>query len=480
MIDWDAARLAAAAGARAIRGRVQDAAPVEPAAALTEPGGEARRGPRRVTIDSRDLEPGDLFVGLLGQRADGGAFAEQALRAGAWGVLVAPDHAARAAESTGAGGAILAHPDPLVALQALARAWRRELGAKVVAITGSTGKTSTKDILAAVLAQQLRTTASPQNLNTEIGLPLAVLAAPRGTEALVLEMAMRGSGQIAELVAIAEPDVGVIVNVGPVHLELLGSIEAIAAAKAELIAGLAAGATVVIPFGEPLLAAHLRADLRTVTFGAGGDVELLETGRSAGAVAIVEHRAGAEDFALTLAPSFSQSHNLRNLLVAVAAARALGVTPGGRLDVTFSALRGERVALPDGIVLINDCYNANPMSMRAALDDLATSARGRRVAVLGDMLELGPEQGPALHREVAAYAAEQGVELLVAVGPQAAAMADVFPQEVQLASTAEAAAALLQGSLRAGDTVLVKGSRGVGLERVAETLAKAGAVGGTL
>ncbi len=525
MNEWDAARIAAAAGARVVRegaprgtceadGAADREQPGGGAEAREQPGGgaEAREqpgggpGPRRVTIDSREVAPGDLFVGLPGERVDGGAFAEQALRAGAWGVLVAPDHAARVAQTSAGGidipgrsmrgeaasagsaaeratptGAILAHPDPLAALQALARAWRRELGAKVVAITGSTGKTSTKDILAAVLSQQLRTTASPQNLNTEIGLPLVVLAAPRGTEALVLEMAMRGPGQIAELVAIAEPDVGVIVNIGPVHLELLGSIEAIAAAKAELIAGLAPGATVVVPVGEPLLAPHLRADLRTVTFGEGGDVELTDGGADRPAVAIVEHRAGAEDLAMSVEPSFAQSHNLRNLLAAVAVARALGITPGGRLDVTFSALRGERIALADGIVLINDCYNANPMSMRAALDELAASARGRRVAVLGDMLELGAAQGPALHREVAAYAAERGVQLLLAVGPHAAEMAKVFPGDVQLAPDAQSAVELLDPLLRPGDTVLVKGSRGVGLELVAEVLTAGttGARGGT-
>jgi UDP-N-acetylmuramoyl-tripeptide--D-alanyl-D-alanine ligase len=462
VIEWDAARLAAAAGASVLR----------------DPVG-APSGPRRVTIDSRAVAPGDLFVGLPGERLDGGGYAEHALRAGAWGVLVAPPHAARATAAhpprgegrAAAAGAILSSPQPLISLQKLALAWRRALGARVVAITGSTGKTSTKDILAALLAQQLRTAASPQNLNTEIGLPLAVLAAPAGTEALVLELAMRGPGQIAELAALAEPDVGVIVNIGPVHLELLGSLEAIAAAKAELIAALAPGATVVVPAGEPLLAPHLRADLRTVSFGPGGDVEL--GGARDRSVTIVEHRPGATDLVMSVEPSFAQSHNLRNLLAAVAAARALGVTPGGRLDVTFSALRGERIALADRIVLINDCYNANPMSMRAALDDLAASAPARRVAVLGDMLELGAAHGPALHREIGAYAAARGVELLLAVGPQAAEIGAAFPGEVHLAPNAAAAAELLGPLLRPADTVLVKGSRGVGLERVAAVLSAA-------
>src|SRR5205814_1255063 len=177
-------------------------------------------------------------------------------------------------------GIVLEHDDPLRGLQALARAWRAELGcgaARVVAITGSTGKTSTKDILVALLRPHLRTASSAENHNTEIGLPLALLAAPADTQALVLEMAMRAPGQIAELTAIARPDVGAIVNVGPVHLELLGSLDAIAAAKAELIVGLTSGASVVVPAGEPLLAPHLREDLATLTFGDGGDVALLRT-----------------------------------------------------------------------------------------------------------------------------------------------------------------------------------------------------------
>jgi UDP-N-acetylmuramoyl-tripeptide--D-alanyl-D-alanine ligase len=461
---WDAARVAQGAGARV---------EVEPSRI-----GE-HVGPLRASIDSRGVTTGDLFVGLPGARVDGGDYAEQALAAGAWGVLVAPEHAQGAAR-VGEQGGVLTHPDPLAALQALARAWRRELGAqggKVVAITGSTGKTSTKDILAALLAGSaetgspedgesggLRTVASPENFNTEIGLPLAVLAAPPGTEALVLEMAMRGPGQIAELTAIAEPDVGVIVNVGPVHLELLGSIDAIAAAKAELIDGLAAGRSVVVPAAEPLLGPHLRADVHTLTFGDGGEVALLER-RSDGRVLI---RHGADE--IELWPSFAQAHNLRNLLAAVAAARALGITPAGVVRPRFSSLRGERLELPGGGVLIDDCYNANPMSMRAAIDDLAVTAPARRVAVLGDMLELGHEER-RFHRELGEQAAAGGIDLLVTVGPLARELRVTFTGEAHSVPDAAAAASLLEGLLREGDTVLVKGSRGVGLERVAEILA---------
>jgi UDP-N-acetylmuramoyl-tripeptide--D-alanyl-D-alanine ligase len=402
-----------------------------------------------VAIDSRAVSGGELFVGLRGEHADGGEHAADALAAGAWGVLVSPEHAV-ACETAG-DGVVLVHARPLEGLQALARAWRRELGArgaKVVGITGSTGKTSTKDILAALAGARRRTASSPQNLNTEIGLPLALLAAPSDTEVVVLEMAMRGVGQIAELTAIAEPDVGVIVNVGPVHLELLGSLEAIAAAKAELLVDLRPGAVAVLPVGEPLLDAHLRDDLHSVTFGPGGDVAAL-----------------GDDLELP----FDSAHMRLNALAALAAARAVGVQPRGRLEVELSALRGQRIVLPGPLLIIDDCYNANPMSMRAALDDLAASASGRRVAVLGDMLELGP-QAARFHAEIGRYAGECRVDVLVTVGPLAALMGADFGGELHAADDAAAATALVRALVAPGDTVLVKGSRGVGLEVVAQGL----------
>ena len=429
MRDWSPDRVAAAAGARLV-------APPPHAA-----------GPGRVVIDSREVGAGDLFVGLTGGTMDGGRFAPQALAAGAWGVLVGPEHAdaARCAPP----GTLLAADDPLAALGRLATAWRQSLGAQVVGITGSTGKTSTKDLLAGMLAPHRRVVATAQNLNTEIGLPLTVLGAPAGTEVLVLEMAMRGAGQIAELAAIAEPDVGVIVNVGPVHLELLGSIEAIAATKAELIAALEPGGTAVIPADEPLLAPHRRADVTTVTFGPGGDVAELPAG---------------------LSIPFTSAHMARNALAALAAARAVGVEPSGSVDVALSNMRGQRIAVANDIVVVNDCYNANPMSMRAALDDLAASAPGRRVAVLGDMLELGPGE-TGFHQDLGALATTIGVDLLVTVGPLAARIGDTFEGGPQHnVADAREAAALLPGLLAPGDTVLVKGSRGVGLEVVAQAL----------
>jgi UDP-N-acetylmuramoyl-tripeptide--D-alanyl-D-alanine ligase len=427
VLDWSPEQVAQAAGGRLV-------------APAPRPG-----GPARVVIDSRAAGAGDLFVGLPGANVDGGRFAPQALAGGAWGVLVSPEHAdaARCAVP----GALIAADDPLLALQRLATAWRRALGCQVVGITGSVGKTSTKDILAAMLAQRLRTVANRENLNTEIGLPLTVLEAAAGTEALVLEMGMRGPGQIAELTAVAEPDVGVITAVAPVHLELMGSIEAIAAAKAELVAGLRPGGTAVVPVGEALLEPHRRDDVTTVTFGPGGDVEQLPAG---------------------LSLPFDSAHMHRNALAALAAARALGVEPDGLLDVALSSFRGQRVHLPGDIVVVNDCYNANPMSMRAALDDLAASASGRRVAVLGDMLELGPDEA-RFHAEVGAHAKDAGVDLLVAVGPRAAHFADGYGDVVALPD-ARTAAETVPGLLQPGDTVLLKASRGVGLEVVARAL----------
>jgi UDP-N-acetylmuramoyl-tripeptide--D-alanyl-D-alanine ligase len=392
---------------------------VAEAAGVEIEGVTSEGGPSRAVIDSREAGPGDLFVGLRGENVDGGAFAGKALERGAWGVM------------RGEGA--------LRGLQRLATAWRRELGAQVIGITGSTGKTSTKDVIAAMVGQRRKTVATRGNYNTEIGLPLTILEAPAGTEVLVLEMAMRGPGQIAELVEIAEPDVAVITNIGPVHLEQMGSLEAIAAEKAALIAGLRPGGTAVVPADEPLLDDHLRDDVTTARFSSDddlGDVEL----------------------------PFSSAHMRVNAAAALAAARAVGVEPHGPIEVALSDLRGQRLELPGGVTIVNDCYNANPMSMRAALDDLATAAPGRRVAVLGDLLELGPESA-RFHREICEHARARGVDLLVTVGPRAAAM-----DGDQAVADAAEAAALLPELLSDGDTVLVKGSRGVGLEVVAEAL----------
>src|SRR5689334_5258876 len=278
-----------------------------------------------------------------------------------------------------------------------------------------------------------RTVATPQNFNTEIGLPLTILGAPADTEVLVLEMAMRGAGQIAELARIAEPDVGVITNVGPVHLELLGSLEAIRETKLELVRNLRPGGVAIVPRD---LVEHVPG-ARTPPDDLGG----------------LEIRAGGIE---------SSAHMRANAATALAAARAIGVEPQGFVEVELSARRGQRVELPNGAVVVDDCYNANPMSMRAALDELSR-APGRKVAVLGDMLELGPEEG-RFHEEVGAYA-RQRADVLITVGPRAAAM-----EGDHAVADAREAAALVASLVEPGDTVLVKASRGVGLEAVAEKL----------
>jgi UDP-N-acetylmuramoyl-tripeptide--D-alanyl-D-alanine ligase len=417
-----------------------------------------------VIIDSRHAGPGSLFVGLEGEHEDGGRFAPHALASGAWGVMTTPDHAEAA--RCAVPGALIAADDPLAALQRLATAWRRALDVQVIGVTGSTGKTSTKDLLLALLSPHRRTVASRANFNTEIGVPLEILGAPADTEVLVLEMAMRGAGQIAELAAIAEPDVGVIVSVGPVHLELLGTVEAVAAAKAELIGALAAGSTAIVPANEPLLEPYLRADLETMRFGDSGDVRLVRSSDT-------DVEIDLDGEAIVLEVPFVQAHLRRNLLPAVAAARAVGVVASGRVALELTAGRGQHVALPGGVTLIDGCYNANPMSMRAALEDLAdTAARtpdARAVAVLGDMLELGPD-ARQYHRELAGEVARAGVEVLVTVGPLAAAVAEGFNGEVHSVEDASAAANLISELVRPGDLVLVKGSLGVGLARVCRAL----------
>jgi UDP-N-acetylmuramoyl-tripeptide--D-alanyl-D-alanine ligase len=422
--------------------------------------------PRRATIASGETGPDDLFFGLRGERRDGAEFAPAALAAGAWGVVVGPgarpSFSSHEDQKLGRGGWVLAVEDPLAAMQALARESRRSLGARVVGITGSVGKTSVKDIARALLPGRVH--ANRENLNTEIGLPLTILEAPDDAEVLVLEMAMRGRGQIAELTAIAEPEVAVITNVGPVHVELLGSVEAIAAAKAEILADLPPGGTAVAPVEAGELEPHLKGP-SLLRFGPGGDIEAREVWRSEGVTeALVATPLGAERFHFP----FLEAHNLTNALAAIAAGVALGAPPAEMADraasIGFSRFRGERIELRDGIVLVNDCYNANPVSMRAALDHLVSLEAPRTVAVLGEMGELGPGS-TGYHGEVGEHARAAGVDLLIGVGAPAR---DYGPDEL-VADPAEAAE-LLAARLEAGDAVLVKGSRSAGLEQVAEAL----------
>jgi UDP-N-acetylmuramoyl-tripeptide--D-alanyl-D-alanine ligase len=408
-----------------------------------------------VCIDSRNVMPGSLFVGLRGDAQDGGTFAWDALRAGAAAALVSESSWMWIqGDVLPLGKPVVLAKDPLAVLQATGRLALERLGAKTIAVTGSTGKTTTKDILLAMLrAAGAQAEGTPGNMNTEIGVPMALLGLPEGTEVAVVEMGMRGPGQIAELAALAPPDVACITAIAPVHLELLGTIEAIAAAKAELLGALGPGGTAVVPNDEPLLEPFIAALADGVSVERFGD-----------------------DDAAGLDLNLAKGWQLRNAAAALACCRAVGFepAPGTRVEVELSALRGQERELPGGGVLIEDCYNANPVAMSAALRDLCGRS-GRRVAVLGDMRELGPDEA-RFHREVGAQAAELGVDLLVAVGPVAAAYVEGVAGAVsaQHFGSVEDAIAGLPALLAAGDTVLLKASRGMELERIGQALAPDG------
>lgn len=397
-------------------------------------------------VDSNDVVPGSLFVGIRGEVTDGGQYAVEALRDGAAAAVVG-EAAWRwiEGEAQALRRPVMVVPDPLAVLQTAGRLALERSGARVVAITGAFGKTTTKDTLLALLtALGVRAEGTPGNRNTDVGVPMSLLGLTEGVEVAVVEMGMRGPGQIAELVALAPPDVACITAIGPVHLELLGTVEAVAAAKAEILGGLRDGGVAVVPADEPLLEPHIAA---------------LPAG-----VRVI--RVPAEP-AVALDTTLTKGWERRNLATALACCEALGieVPAGTRVEVALSALRGQEHALPGDGVLIADCYNANPMAMRAALADLGTR-QGRRVAVLGDMVELGADEA-AYHREVGEAARESGVDLLVAVGHQAAwYRKGAEPVASVHFRTVEEAVEGVPGLLEPGDTVLVKASRRLAMERV--------------
>jgi UDP-N-acetylmuramoyl-tripeptide--D-alanyl-D-alanine ligase len=381
-----------------------------------------------VKADSRRIEPGDLFVAV----GRGAGFTEDALARGAAASLV-PE-------------------EPFAAFAALGRAVRERSSVRVVGITGSAGKTSTKDILAALCAPAAATIAAEASYNNEIGVPLTLCRLEPDTEICILELAMRGFGQIAELCEIARPEIGVVTNVGPAHLELVGSLEGVLRAKGELVAALPAGGTAVVPDEFPVS----REDVEVVRL-AEPEVSF-DSGRAV---------VGGVSF------NFSSRHQAANAAAALAALDALGLPRPARVDVDFSRWRGEEIPLPGGGLLVNDAYNANPISMRAALAHLAEHARGRRrVAILGEMAELGPG-GWEFHRQIGEEVARSGVEVLLAVGElsrhylEGAAGVAV----TRWAPDAASATAVAETLVEPGDCVLVKASRAVGLEAVAEALA---------
>jgi UDP-N-acetylmuramoyl-tripeptide--D-alanyl-D-alanine ligase len=405
--------------------RLDEVAALAAGRLTSAPGNEQITG---LKVDSRRVAHGDLFVAVGG----GVEFAEDALARGAAATLI-PD-------------------DAFAAMAALGRAVRERSAARVVGITGSTGKTSTKDILAALCAPAAVTVAAEASYNNEVGVPLTLCRLEPETEVCILELAMRGFGQIAELCDIARPEIGVVTNVGPAHLELVGSLEGVLRAKGELVTALPPGGTAIVPAEFPVE----REGIDVVRLG---EPELsIEKGR-----VVVDG----------VSFNFTSRHQAANASAALAALDALRLPRPTQVDVEFSRWRGEELPLTGGGVLVNDAYNANPISMRAALADLVERAGGqRRVAILGDMAELGPG-AIAFHVEIGEEAGRAGVGALIAVGELARGYLDGAHgvPVTRWAPDATRAIAVAEEILEPGDCVLVKASRAVGLEVVAEALA---------
>jgi UDP-N-acetylmuramoyl-tripeptide--D-alanyl-D-alanine ligase len=461
--------------AAAVSGRVVG---VDPDARLTD-----------VVVDSRAAGPGTMFVAIAGERVDGHDFAAAAVAAGSLVVL-----SGRAlSDPSGAALPCIVVDDPVLALGRLAAMVRRDrLGCKVVAITGSSGKTSTKDLTAAVLRGAGRTVSAVGSFNTEVGVPLTILSADESTEFLVLEMGMRGAGHISYLVGLADPDVGVLINVGSAHLGMLGSREAIVEAKGEIVRDLRPGSTAVLSGDDALIRAladetpadallfgesdvcDVRADEVVLDDSARASFRL--TRESTGEFGRVELRVAGE-------------HQVANATAAAAVALALHVPFATVLRELSTAepasrWRMEIVEAPGGVTVVNDAYNANPESMRAALKALAVMGRGRRTwAVLGEMRELG-DAALEEHDAIGRLAVRLDISRLICVGDAtrvmhlAAANEGSWDNESMHVADADEAIEVLLREVRPGDVVLVKASRSIGLERVAEALLVEGATHG--
>ena len=439
-----------------------------------------------VVADSREVEPGSLFVAIRGERSDGHDHAAEAIASGA--VLVLASRELHTAEGEPIPCVVV--DDPVVALGRLAAWYRRQrLGCTVVGVTGSSGKTTTKDLIARVLGAEGLTVSARGSFNTEVGLPLTILRADATTRFLVLEMGMRGEGHIAYLTELARPDVGVVLNVGSAHLGMVGSREGIAQAKSELVRGLSPQATAVLNDDDPMVAAMAQVTpASVVTFGERPGVRMRATDvriddRARPSFTLNDDEAEA---AASVTLRLSGEHYVSNALAAAAVGRVCGLS----LEVVADALRGadpdspwrmEVHESPSGIVVVNDAYNANPESMRAALKSLAAMAAGRRTwAVLGEMRELGDDSVEE-HDAIGRLAVRLDISRLVCVGDGTRVMhlgasnEGSWGNESIHVADIDAAIALLHEELRPGDVVLVKASRAVGLERIAEAILVDGA-----
>lgn len=412
------------------------------------------------SIDSRGIRPGQLFVPIVAER-DGHDFIPGALAAGAKAYLTA-----RAVDQGDPDTAAIKVADTALALADLGRAARARLSGPVVGVTGSVGKTSTKDLLAAVLATTYVTAANERSFNNELGLPLTLLGAPDDTEAVVVEMGARGIGHIELLCDIARPTVGIVTRVEGVHLELFGDLDSVARAKGELIEALPADGLAVLNADHPVVAAMAgRSAAPVITFGLTPSADVY----AEHIVMDAELRArftlhtpwGTAEVALAA----RGEHQVANALAAAAAAGGIGVGIGqiaaGLGGAAISGLRMELSRTAAGVRILNDAYNANPTSMSAALDSFATLEAGRRVAVLGVMAELGGSAA-AEHLAITERARALGIEVIAVAAP------DYGPDATHVDDVDAAVAAL--GDLESGDAVLVKGSRVAALERVADAL----------
>ncbi len=443
--------------------------------------GSAERPFVRFSIDSRTLEPGDVFIAIKGERFDGSRFADAALERGAVGVIVARDAGLGSQlASRWPGAGIVEVDDATAALQALARHVRLESGAKVVAITGSAGKTTTKEAAAEFLAARYRVFRNAGNLNNHIGLPLSLLNLVTRPDAAVVELGMNHPGEIRQLVGIAEPDVRVWINVGDAHLGFFRSAEEIADAKAEILERADSRSTLVANADDPLIAPRIRSfPGRVVTFGRSPAATVraaaIDDRGIEGTTAALETPAGRSSLVVPLVGT----GNLLNVLAAAAVALELGVPLGDIVDraaqLRPAKHRGEVVRLAQGATLIDDSYNSSPAALKHALQALAQDrAHSRRVAVLGEMLELGAFSA-ALHAESGRAAAQSGVQVLITVGgPPAASMAEAAREagvnDVRHVRSSVEAAALAVQLVQAGDLVLVKGSRGIGTDAIVDRL----------
>jgi len=461
--------------------------------------GDATREFGDVSIDTRTLKAGDLYVGIRGERFDGAEFAGAAIEAGAAGVVVPRGWSAVVAQSLRAANAglnaglkpratpavVIEVDDTTAALQALAHGIRREAGTKVVAITGSAGKTTTKEVTSEFLETRYRVVRNRGNFNNHIGLPLSLIELRQRPEIAVVELGMNHAGEISVLVRVAEPDVRVWTNVGEAHLGFFASLDAIADAKAEIFEGAAASTLLVANADDPRIVARISAFRgRVVTFGIDCDADVrardvVDRGIEGTSARVTTHSGSVE----ITTPLVGRA-NLANILAATGVAEEFGVPLA---DVASKAAqlrpaphRGEIVRLASGVTVIDDSYNANPTATMRALDVLASSQGSRRIAVIGEMLELG-ERSAELHEGVGRAVANARVDVLLAVGgaparalADAAVAAGMPAAGVRFFATSDDAADAAVALVRAGDLVLVKGSRGVATDRVVERLRAAG------